>query len=69
MADIATFTSRDSVVHAAIQALEKEGIGITLPSPKNASLPDTEEVSVLKVSHFKQGCSSLYIYYILMFNT
>ena len=54
MADIATFACRESVVHAAIQELEKEGIDISLPSSKNVSLPDTEEVSV-SVS-FKQRC-------------
>ena len=46
MADITTFTSRESVVHAAFQALEKEGIDISLPFPKDVSLPDTAEVSV-----------------------
>lgn len=44
MADIATFTNRESVVNAVLRALEKEGINITLPSSQNASLPDTEEV-------------------------
>ena len=44
MADIATFTSRESVINAALRALEKEGINITLPSLHDPSLPDTEEV-------------------------
>lgn len=44
MADIATFTNRDSVVNAVLRTLGKEGINITLPSSQNASLPDTEEV-------------------------
>lgn len=46
MADISTFISRESVVHAAFQALEKEGINISLPFPRDVSLPDTAEVSI-----------------------
>lgn len=45
MADITTFINRESVIHAAFQALEKEGINISLPFPKDVSLPDAEEVS------------------------
>lgn len=48
MADITTFSNRESVVHAAFQALEKEGINFSPPSPKNACLPaDIEEVWVM----------------------
>ena len=45
MADLTTFTRRESVVLATLQALEKEGISVIPPSPKNTSLPDAEEVS------------------------
>lgn len=51
MADITTFTSRESVIHAAFQALEKEGINISFSFPKDASFPDTEEVVLMFYVH------------------
>jgi len=46
MEDIAEFDNRESVTHAAYQALEKEGIDLSAPSPSASSPQCLNEVNL-----------------------